>query len=732
MLKMFKSLVNSLVTRLGVRTDGGARLSLKRRYLELAERVAGVGHWRLDMEDQSVTWSEEVYRIHGVTREEFTPTLETAISFYHPDEVEGVNAAVAEAVANRTSIEFEKRIVRPNGEVRHVFSKGECEFSPSGELKSIFGIFQDITERVQADQRFRVQQERFELAIEGSNDGIWDWDLDTDGVYYTHRNFELLGCPRDGDANFVTWWTERVHPEDLPRVQDEIKAHLEDNQPYDTTYRIRHDDGSWRWWRSKGRAARDANGKPTRFLGSNSDVTDLKAAVARAETASQAKSAFLANMSHEIRTPMNSILGMAQVLQRSDMPEKQRRRVDLIADSGRALMHILNDILDLSKVEAGKMELENIPFSVADMMRSTEASFALKADEKGLAFSSEIDASARGEFMGDPTRLRQIVNNLLSNAIKFTERGSVHVRVQSQSLANQGQPCLHFTVTDTGPGLTEDAISKLFRPFSQADESVTRKHGGTGLGLAICQELCRLMGGKIWVESTPGKGALFKFTIPTQHSGAMVNASTAQSLRQNASSAWSASGSTSGPPSGSPVRTAVDAAYAAPSPSSSSPPAKQPHVEAPRAALARSGSASTPGLRILAAEDNPNNQLVLSAMLETIDHTLTFANNGQEALDAYATGQFDVILMDVRMPVMDGLTATRAIREAEKTNGRGPVPIIGLTAHVMSHHHEDCLNAGMDAVKTKPINEEALQAVLADVRAARDGDAQGLDTGFAG
>lgn len=455
-----------------------------------------------------------------------------------------------------------------------------------------------------------------------------------------------------------------------------------------------------------------------------------------AERANAAKSLFLANMSHEIRTPLNAIIGMASVLARDITSNRQRERAQLIADGGKALSGILNDILDLSKVEAGKLELDIRSFEISDITRSTVDLFGPQAAEKGLDFQLVVKPDAGGPLRGDPMRIRQCVHNLVSNAVKFTKTGRVTVtidvtpfepdgEIKDRSDACTGEPgngtagdtppdaidALQHTlqhaspdpqqdsqqgsqndtpvhwpswgrdsgepgkwarlliqVSDTGPGLSCDERNQLFNAFVQADATITRAHGGTGLGLAICRQLCRLMGGEVTLESVVGEGATFNIALPVLHVADL-----------------SCEAGGDAPPAG----------------------------DVPNAGIQH--------LNILAAEDNLVNRRVLSAYLEPTKATLNFAENGREAVDAWrADPTIDVILMDAQMPVMDGIEATRQIRQLETQTQRRRIPIIALTANVMDYQVTEYRRVGMDGVLAKPIDARELMAVLAGLAASGD------------
>ncbi|MDM8525103.1 response regulator [Desulfococcaceae bacterium HSG8] len=362
-----------------------------------------------------------------------------------------------------------------------------------------------------------------------------------------------------------------------------------------------------------------------------------------AEQANESKSRFLANMSHEIRTPMNSVLGFLELtLEEPGLPETQKTNLTTAHNSAKSLLWLINDILDISKLESGRLELEKNPFDLAQMIRETAAGFEVKCKEKGLELSCEIHPGVSPYHIGDPGRLRQILVNLIGNAVKFTEKGSISVKVGSES-----PDVLRFSVSDTGIGIPAEKLGKIFKPFTQADSSTSRRYGGTGLGTTISRQLVSLMSGKIWVESEEGKGSKFCFTVQSEQTDSIPSVSI--------------------PNSDFRIRT------------------------------------SRRCFRILLAEDIEMNIMLAKIRLEREGHTVIQARNGREAVEEFQREAPDIILMDIQMPEMDGIQASRSIRELEKTVGTR-VPIIALTASVMKQEQEEFLNAGMDAVAGKPID----------------------------
>ncbi|MEP2784273.1 MAG: ATP-binding protein [Pseudoruegeria sp.] len=388
---------------------------------------------------------------------------------------------------------------------------------------------------------------------------------------------------------------------------------------------------------------------------------ELRSLLATAESANAAKSSFLAMMSHELRTPLNGVLGIAQALEESDLDEEQLFLLKTLSNSGEQLLRLLNDVLDLSKIEAGKIELELRDLDVRQLLSEILVPHEEIAQSKGININMDCGNTVPQLLNADGHRLRQIIDNFMSNAIKFTDVGTVTLSVQRR-VELRGRDVIEVSVQDTGIGITPEQMDRLFTPFTQADSSTSRKFGGTGLGLVIARNLCRLMGGDVSVQSAPGQGTCFKFWIDALGSKAQSERDDTQMLKQSG---------------------------------------KAPHWNGV--------------LNVLMAEDNKTNQVVMKALMKAVPMKLNIVENGRLAVDAVLKEQFDVVLMDINMPTMDGLEATRRIRSAEKQNQTVRVPIIALTANAMRDQQEEYKRIGMDDCVTKPVRKDELLMTVTSV-----------------
>ncbi|MBS0411499.1 MAG: response regulator [Proteobacteria bacterium] len=568
-------------------------------------------------------------------------------------------------IAGELVRELHVRVVSADGTLRWM----NLEMTPwrdaSGEIAGVVSAAHDVTEQVEAMRSLERTQQRLQLATEMTDLQVYDVDFKRRTIVtagkalFGHQEAEEKSVAQ---AVFAGDTLRFVDPRDRERVTEASQRFHSGAAPYDIEYRVLRDSGEDFWVAEVMQAIRGDDGKTRRVIGAMQDVTARKraeqaliAAKEEAEAATRAKSAFLATMSHEIRTPLNGVLGMAQAMAAGPMEPAQRERLDVIRQSGEALLTVLNDVLDLSKIEAGRLELEEADFDVSAVAMRAHAAFTAIAAQKGVAFGLTVSRAARGLYRGDATRVGQLLTNLISNALKFTEAGRVDVRV------GRRRGNLTLSVTDSGIGMSPAQLAALFQKFAQADASTTRRFGGTGLGLAICRELAELMGGRIEAVSTEGEGSTFVATLPL------------------------------------PRRDRPQAAAAG-----------APHLPA---------AAEPTSVRVLAAEDNPVNQLVLKTLLSQFGVEVEVVGDGVDAVAAWEAGTWDVILMDVQMPRMDGPTAVRFIRERELAQGRPRIPIVALTANAMTHQVNEYLAAGMDDFVPKPIEVRRLLAALEDVLA---------------
>jgi len=518
-------------------------------------------------------------------------------------------------------------------------------------------------------------ERKLSVAIEASGDGLFELRFPS-GVQGDANWQALMGYGPGELAMPIQDWRERIHPDDIEEVEREYARHLAGETSHSTSeMRMLCKDGSYKWVLSRGRLVeRTPAGAPLRIIGTSIDISarkaledELKAARDAAERANQAKSVFVANMSHEIRTPLNGVVGLAGALARSRLTADQQEMVKLIQSSGEVLDRLLTDILDQAKIEAGDFTLRIAPFDLRAEFDAAVELMRARAEDKGLTFGVTYSEAAAGRFRGDAVRLRQIVSNLAANAVKFTEAGGVQVSIDVEP-GPDGLAWLQIAVADTGIGIEAAAAEQLFQRFHQADDSISRRFGGTGLGLSISRSLAELMGGDIGVESEPGKGSLFKVRAPLE------------CVEEGAQGDGAAS--------------------------------TDPLIE------------PLEGLRVLLAEDHPVNQKVVQLILEPLGVQLHAVANGLAAVEAFDGGGFDVVLMDMQMPVMDGLSAVRRIRLHEKGRGAPRTPVVMLTANASDEHRRMGAEAGADHHLTKPITPESLVAAMTAVLPSASGAAR--------
>jgi len=662
---------------------------INQRY-DLAVNATGVGLWEVDMSTNERFTSQRLKEIFTLDTQK-DPELKNFLDRVHPEDQHLVTEANKLLLKTRRSSNVEYRARRDDGTYVWVRNRARAELDDEGKLVRVAGIIEDISERKQQeleveeknralgvqnrklqevnDQLAKAHQaqlkseNRFERAVQASGGYIFESHIDGSFSYLSDQFKQITGY--DCDELTGGYISQIVIEEERSKVKSrlaEIARQRLSNREIE--FPIRHKDGHVVWLNVTAAPYFDLDGSFLGYCGSGTDITqrknrDLELAQARqkADEANRAKSNFLAAMSHEIRTPMNGVLGMAYGLRNTDIDAHQKELVSTIIESGEILLNLLNDILDLSKIEAKQLELENAYFDARSIFNKCQQLWTPIFAEKDIDLMIDADFDQTADLIGDPTRFYQILQNLLGNALKFTEQGQVVLSASLES-KDASTVTLRTAVKDSGIGISPEVQRNLFDRFTQADSSIARKYGGSGLGLSICRELVKLMGGEIGVESEPGKGSVFWFTVCLEKADHPENR---HDIKNQSDSAG---------------------------------PAKQ----------------FDPSARILVAEDNLVNQKVICAFLKIAGLHADLVENGLEAIEKAQTTDYDLILMDIQMPQLDGLTATHKIRQLSPHYESAPV--VALTANASLDDQNFYLNSGMNDYVAKPINPDNLYEVI--------------------
>jgi two-component system CheB/CheR fusion protein len=635
------------------------------------------GNWAWNLEDDTVSWSDGLYGIFGVKKETFPLTLEAIAALVHPIDRPPHQQWLGRVAAGERVEPLECRLIRPSGETRVALAFAEREAAPTaGRPVRVCGTVLDITDRKRLEADLRRTETRYRAVVEDQTDLVCRFDPVGTLTFANQACCRFLGIPR---GQLLGMPLRRFLG---PRETESLLGRLAVLTPGNPIHVEERTSFPWakgaRWVQWIVRGIFDEQGRLCEYQAVGRDLTErkrleeqLRTAREEAEQANRAKSEFLATMSHEIRTPMNGVMGMTDLLLMSGVSGAAREYLQLIKQAGTSLLQIINDILDLSKIESGKFVLDCQAFSLRDSLETLLHPLYLGARNKGLDFRHTIAPDAPDRLFGDKGRLGQVLTNLVGNAIKFTEKGRVRLSVEPAPEAGPAQTVRFlFRVRDDGIGIPAQRLDEIFEPFSQVVKSGPAAGGGTGLGLSISKSLVGMMAGRIWVESTPGKGSTFGFT----------------------------------------------AQFALDSENEGCGPVAHPPLPGIRS-----------GLAILLAEDEPINRRVAVELLQLRGHTVATAQTGGEVLAKLREAPFDLVLMDVRMPHMDGMEAVRAIRRGEAGADKAGIPVVALTAYALKNDRERFLAAGMDDYLAKPLDLDELDRILE--RIAVDGRTDDGGTG---
>ncbi len=741
------------------------KLQKRDRVIREATHMAKVGGWELDATASQPYWTDEVFDLHGVPRGE-SVDLRTAVGFYPDRARQQIVTHLEGAMNHGTAYDLELPFVTSDGSERRIRTCGKPEFV-DGDCVRVFGAFQDVTEERAIRDKLAETLERFAFAQASAAFGVWEYIPDTGKVVWDEALFLLYDVdPKDFKGHYDDW-AACILPEDLPEAIRELQLALEGRKFYDTEFRIRLNDGSVRWVKANARLSKTESGGPVRLVGFNYDITaskkveeELRASYSQleitnhlleklalsAQGANLAKSDFLANMSHEIRTPMNGVLGMVSILLETDLSPQQRDSLEIIRNSADALLLIINDLLDFSKVEAGEVALNEADIDLRDTVDDLVELMYIEARNNGLLLNYAVDPEVPIRVRMDAGRLRQILINLLGNAVKYTGQGEVGL-----DLRFDGKE-IRFVVSDTGPGIKAETLQSIFAPFTRGDDHMMIR--GTGLGLAICQRLAKLMNGSMEVHSEIDEGSQFILRLPYQMEHQEVERPFPLKDRRVAFTGGEAGERAAlekvlkflrvevSPelPELELVFGEVDRRFQEVKslvilPTSDltyyrgygevgyhgalTVPFRSRSVEAKILATLSTKVELLAAERIvrelqfpcsvLLVEDEFVNQQVVIKMIQKLGASYDLAENGKVALQMLANNEYALVLMDLQMPEIDGFEATRRLRNSSAYALNSHIPVVALTAHATCEHRLRCFDSGMSDFLTKPLRLERLR-----------------------
>lgn len=612
------------------------------------QNMADTGTWEIELPGMIKNWSRKTFEIYDLELTEVPPSNEKVMELYEPYSSKLAKSSTKKLIEE--GIDYDVDLKLKNGKWIRIVGRSE---KTHDKIYSVYGIIQDITKRKKAEEALLKSQETLQLALKAGEFGVWEWDLHTDEIYCSPSMKILFSEVGRSDYNFDNLF-KVIHEDDQVKIKEEIKLLKEVTDRFDFTYRIKRLN-KWRWVRTIANLRRDNNGEELAITSISWDITSQielqdrqKQIIEQAEHTSKMKSQFMATVSHEIRTPMSGIIGMTELMTETEMSAEQRETVQTIKICAENLLTLVNDILDYSKLEANKLELDKRPFKLSETIKNTTDLFTYKARQKKISIKYHIDPTIPEYIVQDEARIYQILFNIIGNAVKFTPHGSITIDVKKQPKS------LEFKISDTGIGIPKDKHKTIFESFTQLSPGHQSDTYGTGLGLSISKSILELMGGSIDLESEVGKGSVFFIKIPVSMQGNITIA-----------------------------------------------PNEPKIVHQPK---------DLSQMKILVVEDNPINLKLIATILEKIGVQIETAEDGLVAVEKIKKNTYHLVFMDVQMPKLDGRSATKRIRAIDG-HEKSPF-IIALTANVTNEHKEECLASGMDDFLPKPIRVQVIRSLI--------------------